>query len=253
MIEPAQDYQANGWSVLPLKPRGKEPLVPWQKFQQHRATALQVMAWWNTWPEANVGVVTGTVSGLVVVDLDGEEGLGHAGRFPETMTARTGRGRHLYYAHPGGLVVSRIGLLPHVDVRGDGGYVVAPPSVHPSGAVYAWAERTWDGPLTALPDWITTVEPVGATPQQGQEEASQRQKQNAPAAPDLAALPPVLEGHRRGHLWRLGRSLRAQGAGAQAIEAMMRAENADRCQPPLPEPELTTLIQQVRERPDRPK
>jgi hypothetical protein len=101
-----------------------------------------IQTWWKLWPEANVAIVTGAFSGLLVLDVDprhgGEESLEELeakhGRIPDTMETITGGGgRHILFAHPGGVVGNKVGLVPGLDVRGDGGYIVAPPSLHMSG------------------------------------------------------------------------------------------------------------------------
>ena len=100
------------------------------------SSAEQAHGWFSEWSEAGIGIVTGAVSGLVVLDIDprhgGDGSLGrleqHYERLPATVECRSGGGgRHLYFAHPGGLVRNKVGLAPGVDLRGDGGYVVAPP------------------------------------------------------------------------------------------------------------------------------
>lgn len=129
----------------------------------HDATSdpAQIRRWWKQWPTANVGIRTGAVSGLVVVDIDPQHGgldtmrsLVADGAIPRGLRVRTGSGGwHLYFAHPGGHVRNSAGtaLGPGVDVRGDGGYVIAPPSRHISGATYQWA-GSWE--LPDLPDHL---------------------------------------------------------------------------------------------------
>ena len=144
----AMVYAARGWSVIPMQQRGKRPLVAWLEFQRRLAGPDEIDAWYRRWPDANVGIVTGRVSGLVVVDID----VGHGGAeslvrlenereplLPTVEALTGGGGRHFYFSHPGGLVPNRAGIAPGIDVRGDGGCVVAPPSVHSSGRRYAWA------------------------------------------------------------------------------------------------------------------
>lgn len=121
-----------------------------------------VAAWWRRWKSANIGLLTGASARLVVIDLDGEEGMDSwaaltEGRdLPVTREAITGGGgRHIYFLHPGGTIgnsASRLG--DHVDVRGDGGYVVAPPSSHASGRRYEWANRERVAPC---PDWLVDL------------------------------------------------------------------------------------------------
>jgi hypothetical protein len=127
----------HGWHVLPLEPRGKRPL--WGLGWEEASTDLLVVAsWWEHQPEANVGVAC--TGDLAVLDIDGEPGERTLtrleerwGRVPTTLEVHTGRGRHLYFQRPEGLVDGwRYGGL---ELKASG-YVVAPPSVHPSGSRY---------------------------------------------------------------------------------------------------------------------
>jgi hypothetical protein len=140
MIDHALRLRAQGYSVIPVQ--GKIPCLPWLEYQSRHATADEIQAWYLQWPEAGVGVVTGAISQLVVLDID-VKGTGrtisdpvgwvYGHSLPATMAVQTASGGlHLYYAHPGGRVPNQarcatIDGFP-VDVRGDGGFVVAPPS-----------------------------------------------------------------------------------------------------------------------------
>jgi len=122
-----------------------------------------IRRWWSWWPNANVAIRTGAASGLVVVDVDVDRGaeasldvlVARYGPLPAGRVVRTGAGRHLYFAHPGGVVRNDAGrrLGPGLDVRGDGGYVLAPPARHWSGAVYEVAGSPTEIP--PLPGWLT--------------------------------------------------------------------------------------------------
>lgn len=123
----------------------------------------QIRRWWSRWPAANVALGTGSVSGLVVLDVDPEHGgdqtldrlVREHGTLPEGRTVRTGSGGlHLYFAHPGGVVRNDAGrrLGAGIDIRGDGGYVIAPPSRHVQGGVYAPEGKSKVVP--ELPDWL---------------------------------------------------------------------------------------------------
>lgn len=129
-----------GFSVIPLR-RDKKPLLVWQEFQTRLPSDEELEEWFlRRWPDANLGIVTGALSGLVVVDADGEAGLAWIKQhLPVTgVYVRTGRGWHAYFRHPGGNVRNRGRIAPEVDIRADGGYVVAPPSLHACGTAYAW-------------------------------------------------------------------------------------------------------------------
>lgn len=130
----------------PEKQRGKHPrLGGWQ--QAATVDLEQVAAWWDEWPDAGIGIATGRASRVWVLDCDGDEALAwYRDRCREhglvrTIGARTGRGRHFWWRWPevdGVSIRNAQGIAPGVDVRGDGGYVIAPPTRHRSGVRYEW-------------------------------------------------------------------------------------------------------------------
>jgi hypothetical protein len=126
-----------GWSLIPLKPYSKEPLVPWKALQKRKLTEPEIAGLLEQYPDANIGVVTGTISRIFVLDADAPEVVKRWGT-PETPIAETSRGRHYYYQLPDSAVPSIVGVADGVDIKAEGGYVVAPPSVHPSGRCYQW-------------------------------------------------------------------------------------------------------------------
>jgi len=161
----AIDYLDRGWSVIPVREREKRPAVPWKAYQEKYVSEDTLHDWFRRTPDFNVAIVTGALSGLVVVDVDprhgGRESLRKLeranGSLPGTMESITGGGgRHLYFAHPGGVVHNRTNIEPGIDLRGDGGCIVAPPSIHPSGKRYRWKKGHGPGEATLapLPDWL---------------------------------------------------------------------------------------------------
>ena len=133
-------YRRMGWSVIPIG-TDKRPLVKWAEFQERIADDEEVMAWWEKWPTANVGIVTGSISGLTVVDIDTDEGrLNLEDYIPSKTrvpTARTQRGgMHLFFKYHEGLT-NRVGVIQGTDLRSEGGYVVAAPSMGAVGG-YEW-------------------------------------------------------------------------------------------------------------------
>lgn len=130
-----------------------------------------ITSWWTAWPDANIGIATGPASGLVVLDDDPRNGGNDTlaelearhGKMPATIQTLTGGGgTHDYFLHPGAgiYVKSKDGVLgPGIDVKGDGGYIVAPPSLHRSGKRYAWEWSSLPGEvnLAPLPDWMKDV------------------------------------------------------------------------------------------------
>lgn len=147
----ALKYLNMGYVIIPLKPNGKEPLIKWQEYQKRKSIEEEIKKWWVKWPNANVGIVTGQVSQLAVVDLDGMEGIKEGLRLgiTSTLSSITGNGKQLWYRHPGGIIQNSVRSYPGVDIRADGGYVVAPPSIHPNGKRYRFS--TFVQPAETLP------------------------------------------------------------------------------------------------------
>ena len=157
-----------GFSLIPLEPMGKIPLVKWTQYQTVKPDWSQIEHWHRQNPDANIGIVTGTVSGIFVVDFDSLEafqvaqdrGLGCG------VIAKSGRGYHVYYRHPEWTVKTTTGILDHVDIRSDGGYIVAPPSVHENGTVYEWVHDPSGIATAYMPEWLSKLlgDAAGASP-----------------------------------------------------------------------------------------
>ena len=232
----ATSYAARGWAVLPCRPRGKEPLTP-HGFLDASSDPEIIAEWWRRWPEANIGVATGSASGVVVLDVDPRSGGDEAlrdlvachGPLPETPTVLTGGGGcHFYFAIPEGVTIRSRRLAPGLDLKGEAGYVVAPPSVHPSGQRYMWelGRSPDDLPLAPLPVWLLEEGDGGRREYEWDGE-------------------PIPEGRRHTHLVSLAGKLRASGLGVEAIEAALLLENLRRCQPPLPEREVRAIARSM--------
>jgi hypothetical protein len=139
----AVEYMQRGWSVIPINPLTKKPLVRWAEFQTRLPTLDELQTWWRSYPHAGVAVITGQISRLVVVDFDGPEALATIDTWPETHRVDTPKGAHLYYAignerPPTG--VANHG--PGIDSRGEGGYVVAPPTIRNDQGVYRYRHES---------------------------------------------------------------------------------------------------------------
>jgi hypothetical protein len=136
---------ANNFSIIPLQ-KDKRPYFKWQDHQRKKGTADEIRQWWHKWPTAMIGIVTGQISGLFVVDCDTPEGFDDVQKLlPDSLdipTARTPRGGwHLYFQYPtdSGLTV-QAGIMPGVDIRGEGGYIIAAPSMNGNGKGYEWLD-----------------------------------------------------------------------------------------------------------------
>jgi predicted P-loop ATPase len=155
----ALGYAKRGLAVLPCRSRDKQPATR-HGFKDATTDRGALVRTWTANPEANVGIATGGVSGIVVLDIDprngGDESLAELervhGPLPETAIVATGGGgRHFYFIASG--AVQSGDLAPGVEIKGDGRYVIAPPSVHPSGKPYRWLGDPKAG-LAPCPTWI---------------------------------------------------------------------------------------------------
>lgn len=172
-------YARHGWRVFPCVPGKKLPAIKaWPR--QATANEAQVASWWSVRPDSNIGVACGPGSGLYVLDVDqhgvdGEEALAQAerrlGKLPFTVEQRTGSGgRQLFFAWPQGSDLrNKVGTSKPrrgqmafgsgLDTRGNGGFVVAPPSMHPCGVPYRWLAGPHERELKALPQaWVEAME-----------------------------------------------------------------------------------------------
>ena len=166
-------YAEKGIPVIPLVPRGKNPLTE-HGVKNASTDYNQIKTWWNRWPTANIGIATGVGAvPLLVLDVDVGHGSGNNGlqtlkeleeeheRLPLTWICKTGGGGLHYYFHcTDPELTTGAGFLPGLDFRGLGGYAVAPPSIHMSGTRYEWSS---DGDprkgvqLAELPGWLADI------------------------------------------------------------------------------------------------
>jgi len=163
MLNTALSYIRNGYNVIPLRPNGKTPIISsWVEYQGIRVTEADVRKWWGRWPKANIAVITGAASGgLAVIDVDGDDNP-----WPQepdqkydlskaAIVKTGGGGRHYWFRTTGALRNTAGKIANKVDFRGDGGYVVAPPSIHESGRPYQWVEGCeLSDELAPLPEWV---------------------------------------------------------------------------------------------------
>lgn len=158
LLEAAVGYARRGWKVHPLKPRSKNPNSQHGSLDATSDVEL-IRDWWERHPNDNIGLATGY--GFFVLDID-TKASGHlwleSVDLPPTISQRTGSGgTHFLFAGPPTVPNSSSKIAPGVDIRGKGGYIVAPPSIHPNGDIYRWIDCDTDIPLdepAAAPEWL---------------------------------------------------------------------------------------------------
>lgn len=171
MLDFALKYASRNWHVFPVQAKGKHPLTP-TGFREATVDPGQIADWWHRWRTANIGVSCGA-TGIVVVDVDlphGPESIrGLEVDLPATLAQRTGGGgtQFIYKAPPWELRntagrLPGVGKLLGVDLRATGGYILVPPSIHPTGKAYEWVHNVWPVPC---PDWLREAETPRAEPE----------------------------------------------------------------------------------------
>ncbi len=255
VLEYALAYAARGWRVVPLyspteqggctcgdpdcESPGKHPRL--KDWPNRASTDPKVITeWWRRWPDANVGIATGAASNLVVVDLDkgGRETLADLesehGPLPATPVSHTGGGgEHRLFKHPGVTIPNKVSIGKGLDIRGDGGQIVAAPSMHAAGREYVWSPSAHpdDTPLADMPAWLVTL--IRGTDRDNGHHAE-------PLPTEIIA-----GGGRNNALASLAGTLRRRGLGETEIFDSLQSVNASRCKPPLPDSEVRTIAQSV--------
>lgn len=238
MYDAAIEYAKKGFAVFPLKYRDKVPLTR-NGCKDATTDAAQIKSWWQKYPNANIGLATGAVSqNVFVIDLDIDEDRGidgyHSledwqrehGDFPETWTAITGRGGYHLYYRGNGKIKNRAGIIDGVDIRGNGGYVVAPPSIHKNGNRYEWEYSPDEFELAKADNNVMYF----------LNHDDHRQSASF-TMPNI-----VSAGQRNQMLFRFACMMQAKGASDQSVFAATMAENESSCSPPLTEQEVRIIV-----------
>lgn len=209
-----------------------------------------VLAAWLEQGRCNIGIATGAASGIVVLDIDprhgGDETLADLerehGSLPTTWRFLTGGGgEHVLFRHPGRPVKNSAGQIgPGIDVRGDGGYIVAPPSIHINGRPYAISvdHHPEDVPLADAPAWL--LERIAAT--------RTADKARKAAQWRTLARDGAINGERNVTIARLSGLLLGRRIDPHVCLDLMLAFNATRCRPPLPDREVVATVASIARR-----
>lgn len=234
-LEAARALLARGFSVIPIQFKGKKPLLAWEEFIRRRATDSELVQWFKTWPNANLAIVTGKISNVVVADVDVDRGGDPKPLYdvyPTETIVRTGKGGfHFYYKYPEGddiHVYNRVGKNG-IDIRGDGGYVVAPPSIHASGATYEFIR---DMSIADFPSFIV----------EGDGEAEEKKPHQEEWLSTL--LRGVESGGRNDACARLAGYFASKGLPQDVCFNLLMQWN-DLNSPPLPRSEVATTVASI--------
>lgn len=237
----AIDYKKRyGFSVIPVTPSSKEPWIFWEKYQSELATDKEIEQWWEGRPNSMVGLVTGKLSGIDIVDVDGTEApqelidiLGEdLERIPGSRTPRGGR--HYYFKHKEG-VRNRINIWnvegdkTKVDIRGEGGYAVLPPSCNGVGKKYKWI-LSLENEHPEFPEELLSI-------------VSNTDKEGKPKIRDIG----FSEGSRNENIFHAANSMKRGGMPQEEAKPII-LQLAGSCDPPLPEREALASLESAYKR-----
>jgi hypothetical protein len=242
MLQSARALAERGLAIFPCLPRDKRPATP-HGVKDATTDPIEIENWWHQNPHYNLASATGAVSGLFVIDLDGADAEAELrkleakyGELPVTVESITGRGRHLFFKCRERPVRNSAGkIATNIDVRATGGYVIAPPSIHPSGRRYSWSvdsAATFADP----PDWLLSIvaEPQGGTATGTPTSEWRDMVRNG-----------VAEGQRNSSAARLAGYLVRRFIDPVVVLEIVQSWNALRCSPPLPPDEIIAIVNSI--------
>jgi Bifunctional DNA primase/polymerase, N-terminal/Primase C terminal 1 (PriCT-1) len=244
VLRTALTLAKRGLHVFPCRPRAKEPSTL-HGVKDATTNPEIIRAWWSEIPQANVAVATGSVSGIFVLDVDGmdaEAGLHRLeashGALPPTVESITARGRHLFFRASGAPVRNSVGkVAPSIDVRANGGYVLVPPSIHPSGRAYAWSVDSANA-FADAPQWLLD-KVTDRTNGKGKIEAT-------PAAEWREIVEGSLpDGRRDCTVTRLTGYLLRRYVDPCMVLELMRSFNITHGVPPLPDEDVRRIVNSI--------
>lgn len=246
MLEAALRYRRRGFSVIPCK-KDKRPLIKWEPYQFNKPSEDEIRQWWTKWPDANIAIACGPVSGVDVLDCDSQEAFDvlndfYLGESFSTPTVKTPKGRHLYFKHRSGLT-NAVRAVKGTDIRTHGGYVIAPPSKNGENTPYYWFDglspkncnfADWPEELFATLQAVTQsqarpVEPKTEKPEQDQTEEL------------------FTSGRRDNDIFHIANILTKGGCEPHYKQTVLSILAAN-CKPPYPPEEIETKIRSAMQR-----
>ena len=275
----ARAYLRRGWKIVPLWwidkpesvstetgevtpgvcgcPRGNRCSSPGKHPHTQHGTkkplksGLEIDLYWAQNPRCNIGIATGTTSGLVVLDVDVEKGgdasvrkifdrYSPPGRTPISVTGSGGR--HILYGHPGQPIRNAIGYMPGIDVRADGGLIVAPPSMHVTGVRYRWHPSAHPRycPLEPMPDWMAVFCHANDLKRRVRNRAYGAGRRGGQFEP--GRVPPISNGQRNNTLCSIAGRLLWERRSDEEVMRIVNEINKSKCDPPLAQREVDKLL-----------
>jgi len=239
-------YRKCGFSVIPCQ-KNKKPLIKWEAYQTQKPSEEEIRQWWGKWPDANIGIPCGPVSGVDVLDCDSQEAYDNLNEFYlndsfRTPIVKTPKGRHLYFKHRSGLS-NAVRAIKGTDIRTHGGYVIAPPSQNGHDSTYYWYESLspkdcefaeWPDELFAALQAITHAQ-------------SRPKVETTSHAPGIDSGILFSEGRRDNDLFHIANVL-TKGGCEEPYKRVVLETLAKNCTPPYPQDEIESKIKSAMQR-----
>jgi replicative DNA helicase len=234
----------------------KRSFVPWTQFQKRLPTEAEVSQWFTQNPDANIGIVTGKLSNLCVFDIDSKEAQEYAdelGGFPDTPKAKTGKGWHYYMSYPDFEVRPSVNKELEIDIRAEGSYIAAPPSIHGSGVAYEWEDGCSFAEIDPAPcsSALWVIDYLKAI---AKKEKPAQKKDNAVATNTTQAENKFVEllkngcseGSRNSSTLKLVGHLFGKNLAAEMVWEMIKDWNTSKNTPPLDMSEIKEIFNSVK-------
>jgi hypothetical protein len=239
VLRSALTLARKGLPVFPCVPRGKHPAVA-TGLKAATIDATTIRQWWQQIPDANISIATGEPAGIFVLDVDGIDAEAELrklearhGALPATVEVITARGRHVYFKMPAAPIRNSAGkLAPGLDIRATGGYVLVPPSIHPTGRRYEWSVDC-AGAIADAPSWLTERIINGAG------------NGSKPPSEWRTLVQGINEGARDCSLTKLTGYLLRRHVDPFVVLELVRSFNTTRCTPPLPDKDIERIVSSV--------
>jgi len=249
-LEHAQDYREYGFSIIP-QAQDKKPLISWTQYQERKPTPEEIEAWWTTWPDANVGLVCGKISGITVIDLDTEKAIEEARDFglrsyecPKVKTPR--QGRHYHFAYVDGLASGQYGENK-IEVKNDGHLITLPPSTR-EGRIYEW-ESPLKISLPKIPQaFLDHLRLIGNSRNPRSQERREKPESGSTLLQVESKPRCFKEGERNEALFSTANKMARGGVSGDDIRESIYHLNDVHCDPPLLQPEVDGIIKSAIER-----
>lgn len=251
LLKAALQYQARGLSIFPAN-NEKKPRIEWGKYQKEIATKEQIEAWWTKWPSANIAIVTGKLSNLTIIDVDSEDAYKMIQDYlPDsfiTTIAKSPKGYHIYCKYFD-KAVNKSQVLKDVDIRTEGGYIIAPPSTNGAQSRYTWFCKGLLGDIPDLLKKIIIDNNISFSLSRARARGGEGDNHKSQVVtPVTSGHKKIGKGQRDDKLFHLANYLAKANMPVEEIQQYLTLMGLHCCEPPFPKGEINTKIQSALDR-----